>query len=392
MALDNATQLISPIFLIFAGAAVSSTIALFTRQSMLVAYMLIGVVLGPFCLNWVSDVSQIRHTGDIGIIFLLFLLGLHLPPQKLFNMLKKISIVGVFSSFAFLLFGFIVAYLFGFSWIDCLIIGAAMMFSSTIIGIKLLPTTILHHQHTGEVMISVLLFQDLIAILVLLAIKLADGGGNWIYISKVALGFPGLLVFAFVVERYCLMWLFRKFSRIKEYLFLLAIAWCLGMSFFAVTVNLPFEIGAFIAGVSLATSPISVYIAESLKPVRDFFLVLFFFSVGALFDLHYFMQVLVPALTLSVGLFVIKPVVYRFLLRSVGEDKKVSWEVGSRLGQVSEFSLIIANLAANSAFAFHHTANYLIQATTMISFVLSSYWVVLRYPTPVSLSNKMRRD
>ena len=77
MALDNATQFISPIFLIFAGAAVSSTIALFTRQSMLVAYMLIGVVLGPFCLNWVSDVSQIRHTGDIGIIFLLFLLGLH---------------------------------------------------------------------------------------------------------------------------------------------------------------------------------------------------------------------------------------------------------------------------------------------------------------------------
>ncbi len=392
MAIDNATQLISPIFLIFAGAAVSSTVALFTRQSMLVAYMLIGVVLGPSCLKWVSDVSQIRHTGDIGIIFLLFLLGLHLPPQKLLNMMKKISIVGVLSSFVFLLFGFVVAYLFGFSWVDCIVIGAAMMFSSTIIGIKLLPTTILHHQHTGEVMISVLLFQDLVAILVLLAIKLADGGGNLVYIFKVALGFPSLLVFAFVVERYCLMWLFRKFSRIKEYLFLLSIAWCLGLSFFAITVKLPFEIGAFIAGVSLAASPISVYIAESLKPVRDFFLVLFFFSVGALFDLSYFTQVYIPAIVLSFGLFFLKPLTYRFLLGKVGEDKKVAAEVGSRLGQISEFSLIIGTLAASSTFVFQDKANYLIQATTMISFVLSSYWVVLRYPTPVSLSSKMRRD
>jgi Kef-type K+ transport system membrane component KefB len=392
MAFDNASQLIYPIFLIFAGAALTSTLALFTRQSMLVAYMLIGVVLGPPCLNLVSDVSQIRHTGDIGIIFLLFLLGLHLPPQKLLNMMSKISIVGVASSLAFLVFGSLVTYLFGFSLTDSLIVGAAMMFSSTIIGIKLLPTTILHHQHTGEVMISVLLFQDLVAILVLLAIKLADGGGHLVYILKVALGFPCLLIFAFVVERYFLMWLFRKFSRIKEYLFLLSIAWCLGMSFFAVVVKLPFEIGAFIAGVSLATSPISVYIAESLKPVRDFFLVLYFFYVGASFYLSYFLQVCIPAVVLAVGLFALKPFVYRFLLKKVGEEDKVAWEVGSRLGQISEFSLIIGALAVSSTFGFNDKANCLIQATAMISFALSSYWVVLRYPTPVSLSNKMRRD
>ena len=138
------------------------------------------------------------------------------------------------------------------------------------------------------------------------------------------------------------MWLFKKFSRIKEYMFLVSIAWCLSMVELAELLKLSDEIGAFIAGVSLAASPISVYIAESLKPVRDFFLVLFFFSVGALFKLSFFVSVFEPALLLAVGLFVLKPLVYRYLLVRVGETKKVSWEVGGRLGQISEFSLILS--------------------------------------------------
>jgi Kef-type K+ transport system membrane component KefB len=398
---SNATDLITPMFYIFAGAAVTSTVALFTRQSMMVAYMLIGIVFGPYCLKYVGNVDQMRHIGDLGIMFLLFLLGLNLPPQKLMNMLKKISMVGVLSSIVFLLFGFLVSFAFGFGSIDSLIIGASMMFSSTIIGIKLLPTTILHHQHTGEVMISILLFQDIIAILVLLSIRLLGavtvtksvvGAAYWGVILKMLLGFPVLIILAFVLERYFLMWLLRKFSRVKEYLFLISIAWCLSLSALAVMVNLPFEIGAFVAGVSLATSPISVYIAESLKPVRDFFLVLFFFSVGALFDLSYLNQVYVAAIFLAVGLFFLKPLVYRFLLGRVGEQPKDSWEVGARLGQVSEFSLIIAVLANNSHFGFDLRSVYLIKATTMISFILSSYWVVMKYPTPVSFSSKMRRD
>ena len=153
--------------------------------------------------------------------------------------------------------------------------------------------------------------------------------------------------------------------------------------------NLSVEIGAFIAGVSLATSPIAVYIAESLKPVRDFFLILFFFSVGALFNLHYFPAIYMSALILALLLFITKPIVYRFLLVRVGEESKVSWEVGMRLGQVSEFSLIIAAAASSLLTA---KAHYLVQAVTILSFMLSSYWVVMRYPTPVSLSSELRRD
>ena len=388
------SNMITAIFFIFTGAAVLSTVALFTRQSMLVAYMVLGILLGPHGFELINQTQAVSSIGKIGIIFLLFLLGLHLPPQKLIGMLKKISLVGVVSSLAFAAIGFGVSSFFGFNVKDSVVIGAAMMFSSTIIGIKLLPTTVLHHQHTGEMMISVLLFQDLLAILVLLLLKVFTFQGSIVKdVAIVMVGFPLVLLFAFVFQRVCLMWLFKKFSRIKEYMFLVSIAWCLSMVELAELLKLSDEIGAFIAGVSLAASPISVYIAESLKPVRDFFLVMFFFSVGALFNLSYVGQVIYPALILGFVLFGLKPLIYKYLLTRVGEAADVSWEVGVRLGQISEFSIIISIMMLEAQPLFITSrACYLIQAATMISFVLSSYWVVMKYPTPVALSDKLRRD
>lgn len=385
-------DLIYSIFLIFAGAAVLSTLALLSRQSMLVAYMVLGVILGPSCLKLVGDSAVVRGIGDVGIIFLLFLLGLHLPPQKLVHMLRKVSILGLVSSLVFALTGFVVGVVFHFSITDSVVIGAAMMFSSTIIGIKLLPTTILHHQHTGELMISVLLLQDLIAILVLLVMHAVTAGGVMTNdLLLVVIGFPSILLFAYLFERFVLLKLFAKFNRIKEYMFLVSIAWCLSLAQLAAVLGLSGEIGAFIAGVSLASSPISIYIAESMKPVRDFFLVMFFFSVGASFELSYFSSVIVPALILMALLFFIKPASYTLLLMRVKETKQVATEVGWRLGQISEFSLIIAYVGLETKL-ITPAAAYLIQAATILSFVVSSYIVVMRYPTPVSLDDRLRRD
>ena len=155
--------------------------------------------------------------------------------------------------------------------------------------IKLLPTTILHHQHTGEVMISILLMQDVIAIIILILINGLQQGGslslNDLLLVGVAL--PALTLFAFAFERYILVKLLARFDRTQEYVFLLSIGWCLGLSVFAQTLGLSEDIGAFVAGVALASSPISLFIAESLKPLRDFFLVMFFFSIGATFNFGY---------------------------------------------------------------------------------------------------------
>ncbi len=380
-------------FLIFTGAAIFASIALYTRQPLIIAYIALGATIGPYGLSMVTDLKLLTDIGHIGIIFLLFLLGLDMQPQALWATLRKSTVVAVFSSALFLVIGFSVAYLFGFAQRDSLIIGAAMMFSSTIIGIKLLPTTVLHHRHIGELMIGLLLLQDLLAIIVLMVLMAVAGGektvGSGLLLSFLSL--PLLGIGAWLAVKYVLLPLITKFDRFHEYIFLLAIGWCLGVAESAQALGLSAEIGAFIAGISIATSPISQYIAVNLKPLRDFFLILFFFSVGATFDLALLNQVLFPALVLSALVLGLKPVVYRFLLKGVSEKRTLAWDLGFRLGQASEFSLLIAYVAAGSAL-ISEQASLLIQATTIITLLVSSYIVVLNYPTPIATSDRLRRD
>jgi len=380
-------------FLVFAGAAVFSTFVLYTRQSLLVAYILLGAALGPWGLQLITDLSAVRQVGEIGIVFLLFLLGLHLQPQNLLHMLKEVTWIAMLSSILFAVVSYLVGRWFGLSNLDSWVLGAAMMFSSTIIGLKLLPTTILHHQHTGEVMISVLLMQDLIAIVILILIHGAKPGTGfaWHDLILVFLSLPALIIFSFVIERYVLVRLLAKFDRTQEYVFLLSIGWCLGLSILAEKIGLSVDIGAFVAGVALASSPISLFIAESLKPLRDFFLVMFFFAVGATFNFGFAAQVVIPACILAALVLWLKPLCFRVLLTKAGEKVAVAKEVGIRLGQASEFSLLVASIALSDKLISNVTSN-LIQATTILTFIVSSYLVVIKYPTPMSLSDKMRRD
>lgn len=381
-------------FLIFTGAAIFASIALYTRQPLIIAYIALGAVIGPFGLTLVTDLNLLSDIGHVGIIFLLFLLGLDMQPQALWATLRKSTVVAIFSSLLFISVGFAVPYSFGFSFQDSLVVGAAMMFSSTIIGIKLLPTTVLHHRHIGELMIGLLLLQDLLAIIVLMVLLSAAEGtpgamGRDLALSLVSL--PLLVGGALLIVRYLLLPLITKFDRFHEYIFLLAIGWCLGVAETAAALGLSAEIGAFIAGITIATSPISQYIAVNLKPLRDFFLILFFFSVGARFDFAVLGDVLAPALLLSVLVLALKPVVYRFLLKGVSEKRILAWDLGFRLGQASEFSLLIAYVAIGGAL-ISEQASLLIQATTIITLVASSYIVVLNYPNPIAISDKLRRD
>ncbi|MCR9191040.1 MAG: cation:proton antiporter [Gammaproteobacteria bacterium] len=379
-------------FLIFAGAAVFSTAVLYTRQSLLVAYILLGAALGPWGLKWISDLSNVNDIGEVGIIFLLFLLGLHLQPQNLLHMLKKVTWIAMLSSVIFAVIAYLIGCWFGLTRVESFVLGAAMMFSSTIIGLKLLPTTILHHQHTGEVMISVLLMQDIIAIIVLITINGAqDGHFSWHDVISVVVALPLLILFGFAFERYVLVKLLARFDRTQEYVFLLSIGWCLGMALAAEKMGLSQEVGAFVGGVALASSPISLFIAESLKPLRDFFLVMFFFSVGAKFNFGYASQVVIPACILALLMLVIKPLCFNLMLRRAGEKKSVSKEVGIRLGQASEFSLLLATIGVSTK-VISEAASNLIQATTILTFIVSSYLVVLKYPTPMSLSDSLRKD
>jgi Kef-type K+ transport system membrane component KefB len=385
-------QVIFHVFLVFAGAAVLASAALFARQSMLVAYIVLGGLLGPWGLKFVADPSAIQGIGHVGIIFLLFLLGLNLHPQKLLHLIKETTLVTLLSSAAFAVLGWLVASVFGFSGVESLLIGAAMMFSSTIIGLKLLPATELHHRHMGEVIISVLLLQDIIAIVTLLLVEgVGSGGTPWGGVGLLGLSLVLVWVVAFLGERYVLVPLIARFDTIQEYIFLTAVGWCLGVAQFAAFLGLSYEIGAFIAGVALATSPIARFIAENLRPLRDFFLIMFFFSLGAGFALPMLPEVAVPAAALAFVALLAKPLLFKALLVWEGETPRLSWEIGVRLGQISEFSLLIAVLALESG-VIGDRASYLIQAATLFTFIVSSYVIVLRFPTPIAVSDRLRRD
>jgi Kef-type K+ transport system membrane component KefB len=307
-------------------------------------------------------------------------------------MLREAVVVTTLSSLAFGVIGALVGWIFGFKLLESLVIGAAMMFSSTIIGLKLLPTTALHHRHVGQVMISILLLQDIIAITILLLLEgVSQAGMEWQQLMKLAVAVPSLVLVAFLFERYALVRLMRRFDTIQEYVFLTSIGWCLGMAQLADLLGLSYEIGAFIAGVSLATNPIARFIAESFKPLRDFFLIMFFFSLGASFDLPMLPEVLLPGVILATTLLVSKPLVFSRLLTRSAEKESLSNEVGVRLGQTSEFSLMIAVLALNAG-AIGLQASYLIQTTTLITFIVSAYLVMLRYPTPIAVTDRLRKD
>lgn len=385
-------SLFQSFFLIFSGAAILASLALYTRQPLLVAYIVLGALLGPYGLKFVTDVNLIVEIAHIGIIFLLFLLGLDMQPKALWSVLRQATSVGIISSFVFAATGYAVGYIFGFSHVESLVIGMAMMFSSTIIGIKLLPTTVLHHRHTGELMIGLLLMQDFLAILCLMILLSGNlGEFDFTQFGYALAALPMLAGFAYVFVKFVLLPLIHRFDRFHEYIFLTAIGWCLGLAELASLLGLSSEIGAFIAGITIATSPISQYIAINLKPLRDFFLVLFFFSIGAQFNLSLLPQVLVASLCLATLILVIKPVTFRFLLRRHSEKESLAWDIGFRLGQISEFSLLIAFVATNASL-IGEQASLLIQATAIITFLISSYIVIFNYPNPIAVSDKLRRD
>ena len=185
--------------------------------------------------------------------------------------------------------------------------------------------------------------------------------------------------------------LIRKFDAFNEFIFLLALGWCLGLASIAELAGLSFAIGAFVAGVSLATSPIAQYIAENLRPLRDFFLVLFFFSVGAGLDVMLLMDVFFPTLLLALVLVTVKPGTFALLLNWQGEERSTSWEVGYRLGQASEFSLLVSYVALGAGLLGKEAA-HVIQGATVLTLLLSSYAVIFRYPSPIAISARLRRD
>lgn len=377
--------------LIFAGAAIFATIFLYLKQPVILAYIGFGIAAGPWGFGLIKEPEHIEELSHIGVILLLYLLGINLKPDRLYHLFSKTAVVTLLTSLVFLVVTATAAIAFGFGFIESIIIGASLMFSSTIISLKLIPTTALHHRHTGEMMTSVLLLQDVIAILLIVMLTGGQGENVTFTIAILFIKLIALAVVAYGLVRYVVNNLFLRFDIIQEYTFLLALGWGMLGAGVAQAIGLSYEMGAFIAGVAFASSPVSMVIAEHLKPLRDFFLILFFFSIGAQFNFLVTQQVLLAGVVIAILIVVIKPLVFQQGFQLIGEDKKFSMELGARLGQGSEFSLLVS-YSALAIGLIDLRASYLIQMVVIVTFVLSTYWVVYRYRTPISSTEKNRMD
>lgn len=383
-------RFIFDISMVVVCAAGLSWLALLARQPIIIAYLLCGVLIGPWGLGIVRDVEFVDALARIGVALLLFLAGIELQPRRLIGLLGQTSLVTLGSSLGSFLIALAFALAWGFSLRNGTYIGLALMFSSTILVVKLMPTTTLHQRHMGAFCISILIMQDLIAVGLLWFIRTA-GAATLTSIALLPLKGLLLICFAFLFEQFVLRRIMRRTERFHETLYLLCLAWCMGIATLAGFMGFSYEVGAFIAGVALARSPVALFLAGGLKFFRDFFLVLFFFVLGARLDLLVAREVLVPALLLGFAFAVIKPLMFFVLFRAAGEQKKFASQASVRLGQMSEFSLITAVLAAELAL-ISAKASQFIQLTTIITMIISCYLVVFLYQTPLGFRKGLKQD
>ncbi len=385
-------HLVLEMAIIFGGASLLGTVFVWLKQPIIMAYIMLGVIVGPHGASLIVNDGHIDSISNMGIILLMFLLGLHLHPRSLARQLKQTAVVTFLSitTTGIMIWALLIT-CFDFSMIDAIISGLALSFSSTVISLKLIPTSTLHHRRTGEVMISILLFEDILAILTILILY---SGGQGFNLDAVLLPLKtcAFSLCAWWLVRNLVLPLFSRFDIISEYIFLMSLGWCFAAAQMAEWLGLSHEIGAFIAGVAIATSPIALVIAEGLKPLREFFLILFFFSVGAQFNPFLSWNLFIAVIACALLVLVTKPFIFRILLKSLaGERVDNASEMGLRLGQSSEFSLLLACGALAAGKISHDTA-LLIEAAAIITFVVSTYLVVFKLPTPISPKGELRSD
>lgn len=378
-------QALLDISIIVAASAMLAWLAAVLRQPIIVAYVACGILAGPSVLGLVSGTEFIDAVSQFGIILLLFHAGVVMHLRRLKQLAFKAAAVtmGQAAVTLVLVAGF--GMLAGLGLGESLILGLALSFSSTILVIKLMPTVALHHQRMGAFAIAILILQDLTAVAALMFI----GGRS----HPALLMLKGVLIFllSLTFERWALRPAMMLIERYRELLFLLAIGWGMGMAYLAGRVGFSPEATAFIAGLALARSPLALFLSEGLKLFRDFFLVFFFFVLGARMDLAGLPSAAPMAALMSVVLVLSKYLGFYSLFRATGEEHGFAREAGLRLSQSSEFALILAMAALRHGRIGQGTSS-LIQLTTLITMIASSYLVVFLLPTPLGVTGGMKQD
>lgn len=311
------------------------------KQPLIIGHIFTGLIVGPSLLGLVKSPDTVGLLGEFGIALLLFIVGLGLNPKVIREVGKVALLTGLGQIIFTVLFATMLTRALGYTSQESIYISVALAFSSTIIILKLLNDKKEQNKLYGKISIGFLLVQDVVATFALV-IASATGGGQ---LDPSALGMlllkgVGLAVAIFLIARVVLRPLTNFFSRSQELLFLFALAWGFGIATIFYEFDFSLEVGALIAGVSLANMAYAQEVASRLKPLRDFFLVVFFISLGSRLDLGNFADYILPALAMSGLVLIGNPIIVMTIMGLLGYTKKTSFKAGLAVAQISEFSLI----------------------------------------------------
>jgi Kef-type K+ transport system membrane component KefB/Trk K+ transport system NAD-binding subunit len=354
----------------------------FLRQPLIVSFLAAGVLAGPFGLGLISSYSEIELLAHMGIALLLFIVGLKLD----LGLIKSTGLPALLAGTAQMLLtgvlGAALALAFGLDLQNAVFVGVALAFSSTIIVVKLLSDKGEIDSLHGRIAVGILIVQDVAAILALVALStFAGGSGAEAGQSTLSLSLQvagrglALLLGLGLLTRYGLPALLRSLADSQEMLLVFSISWAIFMGALSEALGFSKEVGAFLAGVSLASTPYRDAIGARLAGLRDFLLLFFFIDLGARMDIGNAESQLLPALALSAVVLVVKPLSVMIFTGLLGYGRRVGFLAGTSLAQVSEFSLILIALGVSLGQVDRGTLG-LVTLTGVITVLISSYFIL----------------
>lgn len=317
------------------------------KQPLVVGYIISGIVAGPYFLNLLKAEDELELFAKVGIVFLLFIVGLYLSPKVIQEVGKVSLLMGLGQVFFTSLIGFLISLALGIDKLAALYVAIALTFSSTIIILKLITDKKDMQKLYAKIAVGLLLVQDVLAAIIMIFITMSSTGGEQGLLVTLAytLTKAGLiLLFLFLTSKFILPKLVGYTAQSAELLFLAALAWGMGLASLFAYLGFSIEIGALIAGVTLSVTPYSIEIASRLKPLRDFFIIIFFILLGSQLQVDNLANLIIPTLVLSIFVLIGNPIIVIILMNYLRFNRKTSYMAGMTVAQISEFSLILGAL------------------------------------------------
>lgn len=355
------------------GAGVALIMRLL-RQPLIIGHIITGILAGPAVFNILKDASGFTVLSTFGVALLLFIVGLELS-LSIISRLSRVVLFTTLAQMSIVMFaGAALANLVGFGRLESFIIGLCLAMSSTIIIVTLLQQKKELMRLFAQIAIGILIVQDLIATLAKITLSARSAGSGFIEVGFLlgrGLLFVGIL---YLIGHLVLPRVAKFLESSKELLLILSVGWALGVATLFAEIGFSIEVGALLAGMSLASLPLSYEIASRLRPMRDFFIVIFLITLGYTMVPEHIINVFVPALLFSMLVFFVKPIVILTVLGMQGYTKRASFKTAISMSQISEFSLVFIVAAAHHNYV-SQSAQAAIGLTALITFTGSTYLI-----------------